>query len=74
MAIAEVELLYAVVYLLLTHDRQRLAVRRVQPAVHERRVVVVESKTLSHIMHKNFFLHVLVRWTWSSVMNGYDLF
>lgn len=45
MAVAEVELLYAVVYLLLSDDGQRLAVGRVQPAVHERRVVVVEPAT-----------------------------
>lgn len=43
MAVAEVELLYAVVDLLLTDDGQGLTVRRVEPAMHERRVVVVES-------------------------------
>lgn len=42
MAVAEVELLYAVVYLLLSDDGERLAVGRVEAAVHERRVVVVE--------------------------------
>lgn len=44
MAVAEVELLDAVVYLLLPHHGRGLAVRRVEPAVHERRVVVVEPE------------------------------
>lgn len=42
MAVPEVELLDAVVYLLLSDDGQGLAVGRVQAAVHERGVVVVE--------------------------------
>lgn len=42
MAVAEVELLDAVMYLLLSDNGQSLAVGGVEPAVHERRVVVVE--------------------------------
>lgn len=44
MAVAEVELLDAVVYLLLTDHRQRLSVGRVQAAVHERRIIVVKPE------------------------------
>lgn len=42
MAVAEVELLDAVVDLLLPDHRQGLAVGRIQPTVDEGRIVVVE--------------------------------
>lgn len=48
MAVAEVELLDAVMDLLLADHGQRLAVGRVETAVHERRVVVVESAQTIH--------------------------
>lgn len=44
MAVAEVELLDAVVNLLLTDDWRGLAVWRVQAPVHKRRRIVVEAK------------------------------
>lgn len=62
MTVAEVKLLDAIVDLLLSHHGQGLAVGRVETAVHERRIVVVESAyNITHSFSKNVYYNSLLK-------------